>query len=245
MPNPLPPIDWQPPPDDLVVDDGDIHVWFIDALDPLDNLAALRDLLSPSELDRAAKFHFEPDRRLFVVSHAAVRAILARYLNTPAASIEFTSGINGKPSLVPAWAASGIEFSLSHSHGVALVAVARNCAVGVDIEFVKTDFAFEGIAERFFTPGEVSALRALPSVLWRQAFYKCWTSKEAFLKAKGTGLAGQLDEVEINQDSGQNVRIQAAVAGWSLAELNPAGGYEAALVTAGAPAQVRLYRWEA
>ena len=78
--------------------------------------------------------------------------------------------MNGKPSLVPAWAASGIEFSLSHSHGVALVAVARNCAVGVDIEFVKTDFAFEGIAERFFTPGEVSALRAAPSVLRRQAF---------------------------------------------------------------------------
>ena len=241
MPNPLQSTDWQLPPDNLALGDGDVHVWLIDAPEPTDNLAAHRDLLSPSELDRAAKFHFEPDRRLFVISHAAVRAILARYLNTPVASIEFTSGMNGKPSLAPAWAASGIEFNLSHSHGAALIAMARNCAVGVDIEFVKTDFAFEGIAERFFTPGEVSALRALPSALRRQAFYKCWTSKEALLKAKGTGLVGQLDEVEINRETG---RILAAVDGWSLSSLDPGPGYAAALVSQGAPARISLYRWE-
>ena len=123
--------------------------------------------------------------------------------------------------------------------------MSRDSEVGVDIEFVKTDFTFDDVAGRFFTPREVSALRALPSALQRQAFYKCWTSKEAFLKAKGTGLSGKLDEVEIYQEDGGTVRVRATVAGWSLAELNPAGGYEAALVTKGAPCRVRLYRWEA
>lgn len=181
---------------------------------------------------------------MFIASHAAVRAILARYLSAPAANIEFISGGNGKPSLAPSLAGSGLEFNLSHSHQAALFAVAGQREVGVDIEWVKADFVFDDIAERFFTPREGSALRALPSALQRQAFYKCWTSKEAFLKAKGTGLSGKLDEVEFNHEAGQ-VRIRAAVVGWSLTELNPKPGYEAALVTAGAPAALKVYRWEA
>ena len=242
MANSSQPIVWQTPLADLALGEAEVHVWLIGAPDPAENFAV--DLLSPSERDRAEKFHFDRDRRLFIASHAAVRAILARYLDTLAADIEFIAGVNGKPSLALAWAASGIEFNLSHSHQAALFAVSRKCQVGVDIEFVKCDSAFDDVAGRFFTPREVSALRALPSALRRQAFYKCWTSKEAFLKAKGTGLSGKLDEVEIYHESGQNVRIHAAVAGWSLSALAPGPGYEAALVAQGAPARLRLYRWE-
>ncbi|HTF93827.1 MAG TPA: 4'-phosphopantetheinyl transferase superfamily protein [Verrucomicrobiae bacterium] len=242
MPNPSQPIVWQSPPADLALGEAEVHVWFIGALDPAENLAAHINLLSPAELNRAEKFHFDQDRRLFIACHAAVRAILERYLDTPAADIEFVAGVNGKPSLAPALAASGIEFNLSHSHRAGLFAVSRDSEVGVDIEFVKTDFTFDDVAGRFFTPREVSALRALPNARRRQVFYKCWTSKEAFLKAKGTGLSGQLDEVEINREDG---RIQAAVKGWSLTELNPGPGYEAAVVTKGAPCSVRLYRWQA
>ena len=236
---------WQSPPADLALGEGEVHVWLIGALDPAENLAAHINLLSPAELNRAAKFHFDHDRHLFIACHAAVRAILARYLDMPGADIEFAVGVHGKPSLAPALAASGIEFNLSHSHRAGLFAVSRNCEVGVDIEFVKTDFTFDDVAGRFFTPREVSALRALPNARRRQVFYKCWTSKEAFLKAKGTGLSGNLDEVEIYQEDGRTVRVRATVAGWSLAELDPAGGYEAAVVTQGAPCCVRLYRWQA
>lgn len=245
MPNSSQPIVWQSPPADLALGEAEVHVWLIGTSDPAENLAAPINLLSPAELNRAEKFHFDQDRRLFIACHAAVRAILERYLDTPAADIEFVVGDHGKPSLAPALAASGIEFNLSHSHRAGLVAVSRDAEVGVDIEFVKTDFAFDDVAGRFFAPREVSALRALPSTLRRRAFYKCWTSKEAFLKAKGTGLSGNLDEVEIYQEDGRTVRVRATVAGWSLAELDPAGGYEAAVVTKGAPCSVRLYRWQA
>ena len=115
-----------------------------------------------------------------------------------------------------------------------LLAVARSREVGVDVEFVNADFAFDEVAERFFTAGEVAALRALPAHLRRQAFYKCWTSKEAFLKAKGTGLSGDLDEVNIGlAAAGEQVRIDANVPGWSLLELNVVADYEGALVYEG------------
>ena len=127
---------------------------------------------------------------------------------------------------------------------MALLAINLIGEVGVDIEYVKPGFKFEEIAESFFTAREVAELRGLPSELQRQAFFKCWTCKEAFLKAKGTGLSGRLDEVEITLSPSDEVRIRADVAGWSLAELNPIDAYEAALVVAGPPVPICCYRWQ-
>ena len=105
------------------------------------------------------------------------------------------------------------------------------------IEFANHDFDFLEVANHFFTKREVAALRALPSTLQCEGFYKCWTSKEAFLKAKGTGLSGQLDEVEIVL-VGEQVQIAASVRGWSLVELESSEGYATALVTNGALSRV-------
>jgi 4'-phosphopantetheinyl transferase len=91
---------------------------------------------------------------------------------------------------------------------------------------------------------ELAAFRALPVNLQRQGFFKCWTSKEAFLKAKGTGLSGKLDEVEISLAGEQRVVINASVPGWTLSELSPGNGYEAALVVEGGPLPVNCYRWK-
>jgi 4'-phosphopantetheinyl transferase len=112
------------------------------------------------------------------------------------------------------------------------------------VEFVKRDFSFEEIARRFFTAGEVQGLLRLPLPLQRDAFFKCWTSKEAFLKAKGTGLSGKLDEVAISLAADQQVRIYASVPGWSLTALTPPVEYQGALVVQGCPRQIRCFRWE-
>jgi 4'-phosphopantetheinyl transferase len=91
----------------------------------------------------------------------------------------------------------------------------------------------------------MAALRALPPSLQRQAFYQCWTSKEAFLKARGTGLSGALDEVEISFMSGNRVVVNACVAGWTLIELSPGDGYEGALVVEGEKAlPLHRHRWQ-
>ncbi|MGH7928214.1 MAG: 4'-phosphopantetheinyl transferase family protein, partial [Candidatus Binatia bacterium] len=165
------------------------------------------------------------------------------YLRITADQIHFHAGTHGKP-LLSQPAANGLQFNLSHSHEIALIAVARGKAVGVDVEFVKRDFSFDEVAARFFTASEVAALFELPQSLRREAFFKCWTSKEAFLKAKATGLSGKLDEVRLVLTHDGFVRIDANVPGWSLMELRQGYGYEAALVVEGGALPVRCYQWE-
>jgi len=237
-------IGWPLPPDQLRLQNGSVHVWAVELDDASFDSDRGLSILSSDELARAAKFKFERDRRRYVISHTALREILAGYLETAAANLEFVEVGNGKPKLAASFGASGFEFNLSHSHERALIAVAPGRELGIDIEFIKADFPFSEIAGRFFTAKEVAALRTLSVHLQRQAFYKCWTSKEAFLKAKGTGLSGKLDEVEIILEGDERVRIDARVPGWSLAELNPGDGYEAALVSAGKAAQFQVYRWQ-
>ena len=179
---------------------GQVHVWLVRADDAALCMACCENLLATAERDRAARFKFEKDRRLYTVAHAALRSILAGYLNVAPGDLEFEIGQRGKPRLAPTFSKDSLEFNLSHSSEVALIAVTREREIGVDIEHVKKEFAFAEVAERYFTTREVSAIRALPQDLQRRAFYQCWTSKEAFLKAKGVGLSGELDEVEILLD---------------------------------------------
>lgn len=236
--------DWAKPPDALPALDASIQVWAVRLDDPSVNLEHGPDLLSPDERERATRFKFEQHRRRYLVAHIALHEILSRYLLIDPESLSFDIGANGKPRLAQALAPSGIEFNLSHSNEMALLAVARGREVGVDIEHAREKFEFQEVAERFFTAKEVAAMGGLPATLQRQAFFKCWTSKEAFLKAKGTGLSGALDEVEIALGSDEQVRIAANVPNWWLFELNPIAGYEAALVVASARAPIRCYQWQ-
>ena len=235
---------WLPAPDPIPSLGENVHVWALQLDDGVFDAALWHSRLSPGEQGRAARFKFARDQRRYMITHAALRDILAAYANADAADLQFNEGPNGKPSLALPFDASGIEFNLSHSHELALIAVNLRNEIGVDVEFAKADFEFIEVASHFFTQREVTALRALPPVLQRQAFYKCWTSKEAFLKAKGTGLSGELDEVEIML-VGEHVQINAAVAGWSLVELSPGDGYEAALVTKNKLAEICCYQWNA
>jgi len=235
---------WPRPPAELPALEQNVHVWAVRLDDARVDLDLGRDLLSPVERERAARFKFERDQRRYLVAHVALHEILSRYLPIDPPRLSFDLGANGKPRLSQPLASSGVEFNLSHSNEMALLAVTHGREVGVDIEYVKEDFEFQEIAERFFTAREVAALRGLPASLQRQAFFKCWTSKEAFLKAKGTGLSGALDEVEIALTADEQVRITASVPGWSLAELDSIDGYEAVLVVAGAPVPICNYLWE-
>ena len=235
---------WPAAPAELPALERTVHVWAVPLDDARVDVDAGRKLLSPDERERAARFYFEQHRRRFLLAHIALHWILSRYLKIPPARLYFELGNNGKPKLPPALTNSGFEFNLSHSNDMALLAINLIGEVGVDIEYVKPGFKFEEIAESFFTAREVAELRGLPSELQRQAFFKCWTCKEAFLKAKGTGLSGRLDEVEITLSASDEVRIRADVAGWSLAELNPIDAYEAALVVASPPVPICCYRWQ-
>jgi 4'-phosphopantetheinyl transferase len=235
---------WVNPPHELALADNAVDVWLISLTQREAVDGSFADLLSSAERERAARFKFDKHRWPYVVAHAGLRSILSQYLKTGPADLQFVTGINGKPSLALEFAGGGLQFNLSHSHEMALLGVTCRHEIGVDIEWIKEDYGFDEVAERFFTAKEVSELRALPNSLQRQAFFKSWTSKEAFLKAKGTGLSGNLDEVEIALAENQRVRIDARVPGWTLMELNPGGTYEAAVVVEGGSLPVNCYRWE-
>ena len=227
-----------------VLTSNDVHIWFVQTNDQIISFEDFESLLSSAERDRALRFKFEADRRRYVIAHAALRWILSSYLNSPAQGLEFASGPYGKPKLAAIHAHSGVDFNLSHSHEVALIAVTEGREIGVDVEWIKKDFAFGEVAERFFTEREVAALHSLPDNFQREAFYKCWTSKEAFLKAKGTGLSGQLDEVEILFVPEEGVRVNVTIPNWTLEELHPCDGYAGALAVQGPECRLKCFQWQ-
>ena len=228
---------------ELILKEDEVHIWLVQINDESISREVLEDLLSLAERDRAARFKFATDRRRYLVAHAALRSILSVYLKIPAQELQFIAGPNGKPKLASIRADNKFEFNLSHSHEVALVAVSQGREIGVDVEWVKEQLAFDEIAQRFFTSREVAALKALPSEHQRRTFYRCWSSKEAFLKAKGTGLSGELDEVEILFTPGEGVRISGTIPNWTLVELNPPDGYVGALATEGPECQLKFFQW--
>jgi 4'-phosphopantetheinyl transferase len=233
---------WLAPPENLPPLANRVHAWLV----RLDNerfcTACGDSLLGADEKDRASRFKFQRDRTRYIVSHAALRSILAAYLSVAAEELQFSLGAHGKPRLVSIQAKGIIQFNLSHSNNLALIVVAQG-EIGVDVEWMKEDFPVMEVAQRFFTVKEIAALAALPIRLQSEAFYKCWTSKEAFLKAKGTGLSGELDEVEIVLTPENRVRIRGTVSNWSLYELNPSDGYAGALVVEGLGHEIKRYRW--
>jgi 4'-phosphopantetheinyl transferase len=221
---------------------GDVHVWLADLEDPGVDLECYTECLSLAERARAAQFKFALHRQRYLIAHGALRSILGMYLGVDAAAIDFESGAAGKPKLARHLSRGAFEFNLSHSGGVALIAVARGTEVGIDVERIQEDFPFLSVAQRFFSHDEVAVLKNLPTGLQRETFYKCWTSKEALLKAKGTGLSGPLDEVEIVLTA-TGVRITPLTQSWALTEVSSIRGYAAALALEMPQYSLECYRW--
>jgi 4'-phosphopantetheinyl transferase len=217
----------------------DVHVWRV----PLDEDAradSYWSLLSDEERRRAARFVRDVHRRRFVVAHGALRSILADYVGAEPTALDFVSGAHGKPALRAPTGRPPVEFNLSHSDDLALVAVARAHAVGVDLERWSEGVEHLELAERFFSPGERRALRALAHAphLIEAGFFAAWTRKEAYLKATGHGITRGLHHFDVALAPGEPARLIAdrldddATARWAMFALDPAPGYSAALVVA-------------
>jgi 4'-phosphopantetheinyl transferase len=176
----------------------ELHVWEAWLDRPRDAVERLRTTLSADERARAARFRFDRDRDRFVVGRGLLRRLLGSYLGTTAAEVSFVYGAHGKPLLADA----GLWFNVSHSGAVALFAFSTAGEVGIDVELDAPEFARERIAERFFSPAEVTALRSLPPALQGRAFMACWTRKEAFIKARGDGMSLALDSFDVSLTPG-------------------------------------------
>jgi 4'-phosphopantetheinyl transferase len=216
---------------------GDVHVWYVDLALAADAVGRLAVWLSEDERARASRFKFERDARRFLVARGALRALLGGYLGLAPHEVAFTYQPHGKPALDGVHAALG--FNLSHSGEVAVIAAGWDRAVGVDVELRRQLPDLAALAARSFAPRERTVLDALPETERPAAFFRCWTRKEAFIKATGQGLAQPLDAFVVSLAPDEPARFldidgdPGALARWTLHDLQPPAGYTGALVVEG------------
>ena len=225
----------------------EVHLWS----GSLDCTAAQRSgwqpLLSADERQRAAQYHFATDRHRYIVRRGMLRTILARYLRIDPLAVQFHRGPHGKLSLAGEFSPSKLDFSLTHSQGRSLVAVAGGQPIGVDLECVRPLPELDGLVNQCLSPSEKSWLGTLSLAAQLHYFYRCWTGKEACLKALGEGLTRRLDSVRLDwataaEDGVAEVldRVHESRI-WFVRSFSPFDGYLAAIACAQRPASCQSF----
>lgn len=217
-------------PERLVDVDG-VTVWQVHGLDDAALLARCRGALSADEIKRADRFRVDRPRNEFIIARATLRVLLGDKLQVDPKALEFAIGQFGKPSLKDHEA----EFNVSHSGEVVLIAIGGTQPLGVDVEIEKTHRNFLRLAQRFFAPGEVARLESVGETEQTAAFYRCWTRKEAYLKARATGITLGLDTFEVaflpgEQEAVVRTPTDDAPENWNVYAINAAPGHAAALI---------------
>ena len=190
-------------------------------------------LLSDQERERSARFHFERDRHRYISVHLSLRKLISRYLHVDPSLIRFLTSEKGKPYLDPSAHPTHLNFNLSHSADLAVYAFTLGIEIGVDVEAVRPMDDLKSIARSTFAPGEYAKLCSLPPSQELNAFFNCWTRKEALIKGLGEGLSLPLDHFEVSL--GEPARLLSYTSdipldgSWTLISLQPIFGYIAAL----------------
>jgi 4'-phosphopantetheinyl transferase len=238
--------DWRGDGAAFVLAEGVAHVWRASLERPAAQREALWQFLSADERARAERFYFERKRQFFIVGRGLLRWLNGRYLQIPPADVQFSYGEHGKPALA---GERGVQFNVSHGQGKLLIGFARGAALGVDIEQIRLLDDADNLARRFFSEAENEAYVSVPPAQKGEAFFNCWTRKEAFIKAVGEGLSYPLRQFDVTLRPGEParlLRVKGSVedaARWSLFSLTPFPGYRGALVVAERPWTVRC--WDA
>jgi len=238
---------WSHPPQSLSLRSNEVHVWRIGLGQPPELHERCLRTLNREEQARANRFHFEKHRRRFIVARGFLRFLLARYLDTKPEDVRFSYGRYGKPKLEEQ-RPNRLRFNASRSRELAVFGFGYDHELGVDIEYINQNFASEDIARRFFSRSEVETLSALPDAQKVEAFFRCWTRKEAYIKAIGSGLSHPLDQFDVTLAPGEpaallrDVESPQATARWSFLDLDVGEDYVAALAVEG-PVH-RLHRFQ-
>jgi 4'-phosphopantetheinyl transferase len=212
-----------------------VTVWKINLHHLNPDMSYYSQILSGQEIEKSKRYYFEKDQRRYVQSHAILRIILGKILGESPASIQFVLNPYGKPYVNHLEGKADIYFNLSHSLAGVLIAVSQGIECGVDIEFQKEDFPSKEIAEHFFSENEIRAYLALPPEQQKEAFFNCWTRKEAYIKAKGKGLNIPLDSFDVSLAPNEPARLLQSrlepddIEQWSLVHLESWDQYSSAL----------------
>jgi 4'-phosphopantetheinyl transferase len=236
----------------------EVHVWCIDLSLSLAYLERLQLLLSADEWMRAGKFRFQRDRDRFTATRGCLRLLLGHYLGVNPETVQFCYGPQGKPDLqLPA--AATLSFNVSHAGDWALIAIGQGQPVGIDLEHIQLDYAWQAVSGLTLTPRERVRLAALPLEVQSAVFFKLWTGKEAYVKATGEGLSRPLDQLEVWDFDGLEVEGDLAATSvrlpgsedpngsqpWYLSLLHPAPNYVATLAVLGPAIALSCWHWHA
>ena len=220
----------------------EVAVWRVE-LDPDNREAEMRAVLSAEESERLRRLDRTEVGRRWLVSRAALRELLAAELGVEPAAVRLQLGEHGRPRLDPAAHPGGLEFNLSHSGELALIAVAHRLRIGIDVERLRPGRDPLRVANRYFSPAEVAAVRAIPAADRPEAFLRYWTAKEALAKGLGLGLQAPSGELELVRQPG-GALAPVGKPEWRLIEIDDLpGGYRGTLAVAGGEARIVSRDW--
>jgi 4'-phosphopantetheinyl transferase len=236
-------------PRDYAISDDEVHVWLARIGLPAKHILMLANILSREEQQKAERFHFQVDRERHVVGRALVRIAIGRLLDRRPDNLDFRYNDFGKPCLADDVNERGLQFNVSHSGELILVALSANRRIGVDVERVRKDLNIDGIAERFFSSREQADLAALPVDLRHDAFFRCWSQKEAFIKARGEGLSLPLDSFDVTLRPTEPPALletrpdPVEASRWVIRNLDVGPDHKAALAVEGAGWRLETMQW--
>jgi 4'-phosphopantetheinyl transferase len=221
-----------------------VAVWFWPLGSNDAEIQRLSSVLPADEIARAGRLRLPAMQHRFIVAHAGMRSILGAAIGAAPRDVRFVLGPHGKPALADS---GDVQFNLSHSHDLAVLAVCRGAEVGVDVERVRHLDDGEHVAKRFFAPSESFAVARASGPVQDLLFMRIWTCKEAYLKVTGDGMSRPLDEVVVALGAGGEAQGLGSVSGEplgvSLCTFDPAPGYVGALVVRAERASMRMQRW--
>lgn len=227
----------------------EVQVWLANQDQQAERIKAFFQTLSPDEQQRAQLFHFERDRVRFIAARGILRRCLGAFLEMTADRVRFRYTDYGKPSLSVEFSSARINFNISHSGSNVLLAFSVGRELGVDIEEIRPDFATAVIAKRYFSALEVKTLRSLPTSVQAEAFFNCWTRKEAYIKAIGEGLSCPLDKFDVTLVPGELARLLETrghglpASRWAMRSLDVGRDCKAALVVEGHEWELKCLHW--
>jgi 4'-phosphopantetheinyl transferase len=228
------------PPAVLDLESHQVDIWRARLNLPTDTLKTLEATLSVDEIQRADRFHFQRDKDRFIAAHGCLRDILARYHHWEPEQLTFSANDYGKPALSTDLSERRLDFNLSHSEDLVLVAVTWERKVGVDLERIRQGISSQVIARRYFSRSEFIELLGLPFEQREVGFFNCWTRKEAYIKAQGLGLSLSLESFDVSLGPNEPAILRATrpdpqeASRWILLSLEIRPGYAAALAVEGA-----------
>lgn len=226
---------WEASPVDYRIDSNAVHVWRAYFEPTLVSNTNFVESLSTEEIERAQRFVRQSDRDRYIFAHGVLRSILGAYVGRAPCQLVIEAEHYYKPCLLSPSGDNDIQFNLSHSGDMSLIAVTRGTVVGIDVEHIREVPDALQIVNSVFSVDERRFFNSLPPADFEEAFFACWTSKEAFLKGIGKGLSYPLDQFSIIFSKGESDSViyvhddPAYAYCWKIIRLSPGPGYSAAL----------------